>query len=105
MLFTLILGKLVEDLIIIESYCKILFFYNVEYIPHGSNVDDYGYTNPIPLRDFNNPSWPLHDMAITEAFRAQMREDFIRACKPGIGSKVTRISWFVPINGRSFCCS
>lgn len=26
-----------------------------------------------------------------------MREDFLRACKPSTGSKITRISWFMPI--------
>ena len=66
-----------------------IFFYNAEYIPHGPGANDYGYTNPIPLPDFNDPTWPLPDMATIEAFRAQMREDFLRACKLGTGSKVT----------------
>ncbi len=72
-----------------------IFFYNVEYIPDPKG--GYGYTNPTPLPNFNDPSWPLPDMSTTEAFRAQMREDFLRACKPGTGSKITRISWFMPI--------
>ena len=98
MLLTLILGKLVEDLEIIGSYCKTLFFYNAEYIPYGPGANDYDYTNSIPLPDFNDPTWPLPDMATTEAFCVEMREDFLRACKPSTSSKVTRISWFMPIN-------
>jgi len=69
-----------------------IFFYNAKYIPHGFGANDYGYTNPIPLPDFNDPTWPLPNMATMEAFRAQMREDFLHACKLGTSSKVTRIS-------------
>lgn len=72
-----------------------IFFYNSFY--HPSLKGDYGRVEPIALPEFLDEAWPLPDMATTEAFRAQMREDFFCSMKPSIGSKTTRLSWFMPI--------
>jgi hypothetical protein len=73
-----------------------VFFYNAWY--HPDRDGGYGRVVPIPLPDFNDPAWPLPDMATSESFRAKMREDFISSMKPTTGSRATHISWFMPIS-------
>jgi len=36
-------------------------------------------------------------MSTTESFRAKIRLDFPNAMRPGTSSKVTHLSWFLPI--------
>ena len=73
-----------------------VFFYNSWY--HPSTTGGFGCLEAIPLPLFDDPAWLLHDMETTEAFRMKIREDFLSAMKPNIGSQVTHISWFMPIN-------
>ena len=73
-----------------------VYFYNSWY--HPDTTGGFGRLEAIPLPSFDDPAWPLPDMATTEAFRAKMREDFLSAMKPSTGSRVTHISWFMPIN-------
>jgi hypothetical protein len=72
-----------------------VFFYNAKYYP--STTGGYGHVEAIPLPDFNNVAWPLPDMSTSEAFRAKLREDVLMSMKPMTGSRVTHISWFMPI--------
>jgi len=71
-----------------------VFFYNVWYHP---NKNGYGYVEPILLPNFNDPSWPLPNMATSEAFRARLRSDFQSSMKHSTGNRQTHISWFIPI--------
>lgn len=73
-----------------------VFFYNHQYIPTRSS-SSYGKIKPIPLPKFDSPEWPLPDMSTTESFRAKFRLDFQNAMRPGTSSKLTHLSWFLPI--------
>ena len=79
-----------------ELLCESLFFYNAIYYPRTGNAQ-YGHLEPIPLPSFDDPLWPLPDMATTESFRAKMRSDFLTSMKPNIGSRQTNLQWFMPI--------
>jgi len=72
-----------------------IFFYNGRYYPLTSG--SYGHVMAIPLPDFNDVAWPLPDMSTSEAFRAKLRQDFLMSMKPTTRSRVTHISWFMPI--------
>lgn len=73
-----------------------VFFYNASYIPKSSR-STFGHIQPIPLPPFDSPDWPLPDMHTSESFRARLRLDFQNIMKPNLGSKQTRLSWFMPI--------
>lgn len=72
-----------------------IFFYNAQYYP--PTFGGYGHVEAITLPNFNDVAWPLPDMSTSEAFRAKLREDFLMSMKPTTGSKMTHISWFMPI--------
>ena len=73
-----------------------LFFYNAFYYPRTGNAQ-YGHLEPIPLPSFDDPLWPLPDMATTESIRAKMRFDFLTSMKPNTRSRQTQLQWFMPI--------
>lgn len=83
-----------------RSYKELLddsvFFYNAAFKPADLPAT-YGQLIPIPLPPFHSSEWPLPDMATSEAFRAKFWRDFQESMKPSTGSKITRLSWFVPI--------
>lgn len=70
-----------------------IFFYNAKYIQDGR----YGRLVPIALPRFDSTEWPLPDMGTSEAFRSKLRQDFQTSMRPNIGSKLTHLSWFMPI--------
>jgi len=70
-------------------------FYNAWYHP---NQRGYRRTEAIPLPAFDDPNWPLPDMATTEAYRACLRVDFLSSMKQSTGNKQTSLSWFMPLD-------
>jgi len=73
-----------------------IFFYNAMYIPKKKN-GAFGIVEPISLPAFDDPTWPVPDMASSEAFRAKLRFDFQTSMKPTTGSRATHLQWFMPI--------
>jgi hypothetical protein len=73
-----------------------IFFYNAWYHPNPTNRG-YGRIESISLPQFDDPAWPLPDMATTEAFRAKLQEDILSSMKPNTGSRATHLSWFMPV--------
>ena len=58
-----------------------IFFYNIWYHPNPTN-QGYGRIESIPLPQFDDPAWPLLDMATTKAFRAKLWKDILSLMKP-----------------------
>jgi len=57
----------------------------------------YGKLLPIALPPFDSVEWQLPDIRTSEAFRAKLRQDIQTSMRPNTGSKLTHISWFMPI--------
>ncbi len=73
-----------------------VYFYNSWH--HPNTTEGFGHLEAIPLPSFDDLAWSLPDMATTKAFKSKMREDFLYAMKLSTGSRVTHISWVMPIN-------
>ncbi len=74
-----------------------ILFYDSSYVPPVKK-GKFGKVIPIPLPQFDDPSWPIPDMHSSESFRARLFSDFHAAMKASTGGRVCRVSWFLPIH-------
>jgi hypothetical protein len=72
-----------------------VYYYSALYVPRSSPYL-FGRLESIPLPTFEDPKWPVPDIATRESFRSKLHSDFLNSMRPNTSSKSTHIQWFMP---------
>ena len=73
-----------------------IFFYDHFYfIPLGRS--QYGQVEQISLPNFDSIDWPLPSQSTSEAYKCKLYIEIQKCMKPGVASRQSRVSIFMPI--------